>query len=100
MSLEAMVGVGLSSLVLVLWADDWWNVRREWRTFRDPRSFRTFLKSTLIVAGALAFLLGALYVYVWPDSDLTRDLSRAWGWAVRAGLLIIGAVIFITRLRD
>lgn len=97
MTTEAIVGIGLSAFLVFLWGDDMVETYRDWKTYHDPRAFRTLLKASLLAAGAVAFLLGAISAYYDPR---LLDAARFWGWVVRAGLLVIGVVIFITRLRD
>lgn len=93
---EAALAIAVSLALVYLWADDAEETWRDWRTFRDARAFRAFLKAQLLFAAAIAFLLGTLATFL--DADVIGP-ARLVGWAVRAGFLIIGGVIWFTRRR-
>ncbi len=91
------LGLIISTVIVVLWVDSSYRAARQWRHYRDPRSFGNFLNNLAILAGAFSLLLMSWVLEYAP--------SAVFGWAtflraILGGIMLIVGILSWLRWRD
>lgn len=90
---SSVLALALAVILLVLYGDHLWNVLRQWRTYRDRRSFTHVCLALVAEMGMVAITVGRAYrlglvpdwvslavTYALTGSLLTVGLYLVWSW--------------------
>lgn len=92
-----LIRVGVSAVILALYAYDFARVFDQWREGTDRRrgsSFRALIKSLNLTLGLTIIFLGAVTAAFFSSSPVIRDALRFSGY-VLLGTLLVGGLALV-----
>lgn len=91
-----IIRVGVSGVILALYAYDFIRVFDQWRDNNDRRrgsSFRALIKSLNLTLGLLIIFIGAVTSAFFSDDPFIRDALRFSGYVLLGSLLVGGIAL-------